>query len=165
MQPLPFRPVSATGDGPPVEAQSEDGQGLLLWALRIWAAGRREGRDALPEVRADFEARGVGEAFVALRELLFIAGQSASRPLDLAAPAAARRSADERWLLNAIRHAGGGDLDACRCCLAMLLCPLGARTALLPAWCLARALAGLECAGPADVTERRPCLAWAPERR
>ena len=164
MQPLHHRPMSAAVDPLPAGAPCEAGQGLLLWALRIWAAGRREEEDALPDVRAAFEARGIGEAFVALRELLFIAGQSASRSLDLAAPGAVRRSADERCLQNAIRHAGGGDLDACRRCLAMLLCPLGARTALLPAWCLARALAGLASAGPADVPERRLSLVGAPAR-
>lgn len=155
MQPLRFRLVSTTAPINDIVATptlGQDGQGLLLWAIRIWATGNREAGDVTSRLRAAFELRGAGEAFVALRELLTIAWHSASRPLNVAAPGAAQPSSDERCLLAAIRHAEGGDLEACRRTLAMLLCPLGARTAVLPAWGLARALASLQ----ADAGDNKP---------
>ena len=156
MQPLRFCLVSSTTpvtDRAPPTAPLQDGQRLLIWAIRLWATGRRDNREVMSCLRAVFEAHGVGEAFIALRELLAVAWHSASRPLNVAPLGEVQISPDERCLLAAVRHAEDGDLDACRRSLGVLLCPLGVRAAVLPAWGLARALASLQasdtCAKPA----------------
>lgn len=115
---------------------------FVLWAIRIWTTESARPGPWSARLRKAFEAAGAEDGYFALDHLLSIASVSASRPLNVGHPGWQRLTRDEVRLLAALRHAESGNLDACRDALAALLCPAGARLGVLPAWGVARALAG-----------------------
>ena len=96
-----------SGSDQPV-AQLTDLQKLLLWSVRVWAAGR--GRRAFPcaGIRSAFESAGVDDALTPLGRVLATVAVHAHRTLWLRPICSAHMSVDERSLLDLFTACGEG---------------------------------------------------------
>tara|TARA_R110000772_G_scaffold268420_1_gene395413 strand:+ start:5872 stop:6330 length:459 start_codon:yes stop_codon:yes gene_type:complete len=95
------------------------GEQLMLWAMRLWMRGLRDGTPDQAILRTGFKLAGVPDAHPALDGLMTIITTAATDTIDIRCPQCADISADEHLLMDVIAGLqspgnGGSTLFACR---------------------------------------------------
>tara|TARA_R110001592_G_scaffold108135_1_gene302479 strand:+ start:253 stop:711 length:459 start_codon:yes stop_codon:yes gene_type:complete len=95
------------------------GEQLMLWAMRLWMRGLRDGTPDQAILRTGFKLAGVPDAHAVLDGLMTVLTVAATDTIDIRCPQCADISADEHLLMDAIASLqspgnGGSTLFACR---------------------------------------------------
>lgn len=95
------------------------GEQLMLWAMRLWMRGLRDGMPDQTILRTGFKLAGVPAAHAALDGLMTVLTTTATGAIDIRCPHRADISADEHQLMDVIAGLqspgrGGSTLFACR---------------------------------------------------
>ncbi|NQV98771.1 MAG: hypothetical protein HQ483_03655 [Rhodospirillales bacterium] len=78
------------------------GERLLLWGIRLWVAGYRDGENVQEILRHGFKLAGLSQVHFALDDLMHLIATSATEPVDIRCPKCVGTSADEHLLLGVI---------------------------------------------------------------
>ncbi len=95
------------------------GEQLMLWAVRLWMRGLRDGMHDQTILRTGFKLAGVPAAHAPLDGLMTVLTTAATDTIDIRCPHCADISADEHLLMDVIAGLqapgrGGSTLFACR---------------------------------------------------
>jgi hypothetical protein len=118
---------------PDLAADLDQGEAVLLLALRWWGESFREDEDPIPRLLQGLETAGAADAAFSIDGLMSIVARVARRPIDIRCPRCPRLSNDEKHLLRAASLAQDGDRDMAEKVLrTTLLSPQAADFALGP---------------------------------
>jgi hypothetical protein len=95
------------------------GEQLMLWGMRLWMRGFRDGTPDQTILRTGFKLAGVPDAHPALDSLMTVITTAATETIDIRCPECRDISTDEHLLMDVIAGlqspgSGGSTLFACR---------------------------------------------------